>query len=71
MHNEIQISMRIWRSPMSATSQGAFVVIPEISLCDISMHNKRADFSTLTMDIEFREQILFLLRDLLPNMNLI
>ena len=38
---------------------------------DISMHNKRADSSTLTMDIEFWEQILFLLRDLLPNMNLI
>ena len=31
-----EISMRIWRSPMSATSQGAFVVIPEISLCGIS-----------------------------------
>ena len=31
-----EISMRTWRSPMSATSQGAFVVIPEISLCDIS-----------------------------------
>ena len=28
--------MRTWRSPMSADSQGAFVVIPEISLCDIS-----------------------------------
>ena len=36
MHNEIQISMRIWRSPMSATSQGAFVVIPEISPSNIS-----------------------------------
>ena len=36
MYNEIQISMRTWRSSMSATSQGAFVVIPEISLCDIS-----------------------------------
>ena len=31
-----EISMRRWRSPMSATSQGAFVVIPEISLSDIS-----------------------------------
>ena len=31
-----EISMRTWRSPMSAASQGAFVVIPEISLCDIS-----------------------------------
>ena len=31
-----EISMRTWRSPMSATSQGAFVVIPEILLCDIS-----------------------------------
>ena len=28
--------MRTWRSPMSATSQGAFVVIPEISHSDIS-----------------------------------
>ena len=28
--------MRTWRSPMSATSQGAFVDIPETSLCDIS-----------------------------------
>ena len=36
MHNEIQISMHTWRSPMSATSQGAFVVIPEISHGDIS-----------------------------------
>ena len=33
---KLEISMRTWRSPMSATSQGAFVVIPEISLCDIS-----------------------------------
>ena len=31
-----EISMRTWRSPMSATSQGAFVDIPETSLCDIS-----------------------------------
>ena len=31
-----EITMRTWRSPMSAASQGAFVVIPEISLCDIS-----------------------------------
>ena len=31
-----EISMRTWRSPMSATSQGTFVVILEISLCDIS-----------------------------------
>ena len=31
-----EISMRTWRSPMSAASQGAFVDIPEISLCDIS-----------------------------------
>ena len=36
--------MRTWRSPMSATSQGAFVVIPEISLYDISyiIKNPRA-----------------------------
>ena len=40
-----EISMRTWRSPMSATSQGAFVVIPEISLCDISyiMTKPRSD----------------------------
>ena len=31
-----EISMRTWRSPMSAASQGAFVDIPEISLRDIS-----------------------------------
>ncbi len=28
--------MRTWRAPMSATSQGAFVVIPETSHSDIS-----------------------------------
>ncbi len=28
--------MRTWRSPMSATSQGAFVVIPEMLRSDIS-----------------------------------
>ncbi len=66
-----EISMRIWRSFLSVALQDAFVVIPEIPHGDISMHNKRADSSTLTMDIEFWEQILFLLRDLLPNMNLI
>ncbi len=37
-----EISMRTWRSPMSAASQGAFVVIPEISLCDISYIIKKA-----------------------------
>ena len=31
-----EISMRTWRSPMSAASQGAFVVIPEIPHSDIS-----------------------------------
>ena len=31
-----EISMRTWRSPMSAASKGAFVVIPEISHSDIS-----------------------------------
>ena len=31
-----EIYMRTWRSPMSAASQGAFVVIPEISRSDIS-----------------------------------
>ncbi len=37
-----EISMRTWRSPMSTASQGAFVVIPEISLCDISYIIKKA-----------------------------
>mgnify|MGYP006875261437 CR=1 FL=1 len=36
VHNEIQISMHTCRSRMSAASQGAFVVIPEISHSDIS-----------------------------------
>ena len=31
-----EISMHTWRSPMSAASQGTFVVIPEISHGDIS-----------------------------------
>ena len=31
-----EISMRTWRSPMSVTSQGAFVLIPEISHSDNS-----------------------------------
>ena len=31
-----EISMRTWRSFLSAAAQGAFVLIPEISLCDIS-----------------------------------
>ena len=30
------VSMRTWRAPKSVASQGVFVVIPEISLCDIS-----------------------------------
>ena len=36
-----EISMRTWRSPMSAASQGAFVVIPEISHSDISYITKK------------------------------
>ncbi len=28
--------MRIWRSPMTSATKGAFVVIPEISHSDIS-----------------------------------
>ena len=42
--------MRTWRSPMSAASQGAFVVIPEISLCDISyiMTKPRSDTRPVT-----------------------
>ena len=39
-----EISMRTWRSPMSAASQGAFVVIPEISLCDISGISTKAPY---------------------------
>ena len=35
--------MRTWRSPMSAASQGTFVVIPEISLCDISYIIKKRE----------------------------
>ena len=31
-----EISMHTWRSPMNTASQGAFVVIPEISHGDIS-----------------------------------
>ena len=42
-----EISMRTWRSPMSATSQGAFAVIPEISLCDISYIIKKVVRETL------------------------
>ena len=37
-----EISMRTWRSPMSAASQGAFVVIPEISHSDISYIIKKS-----------------------------
>ena len=35
-----EISMRTWRSPMSTASQGAFAVIPEIPLADISCIKK-------------------------------
>ena len=35
-----EISMRTWRSPMSTASQGAFAVIPEIPLADISCRTK-------------------------------
>ena len=41
-----EISMHAWCSPMSAALQGAFVVIPEISLCDelrITMGNLDED----------------------------
>ena len=37
--------MRTWRSPMSAALQGAFVVIPEIPLCDISYIIKNLSFA--------------------------
>ena len=33
--------MRTWRSPMSATSQGAFVVIPEIIAMRYFLDNKK------------------------------
>ena len=36
VHNEIQISMCTCRSRMSDAPQGAFVVMQEILLCDIS-----------------------------------
>ena len=36
VHNEIQISMHTCRSLMSDAPQGTFVVMQEISLCDIS-----------------------------------
>ena len=36
VHNEIQISMHTCRSRMSDAPQGTFVVMLEISLCDIS-----------------------------------
>ena len=36
VHNEIQMSLCTCRSLMSDAPQGVFVVIPEISLCDIS-----------------------------------
>ena len=38
-----EISMRTWRAPMSATSQGAFVVIPEIARGDISYIIKKGE----------------------------
>ena len=38
-----EISMRTWRSSMSATSQGAFVVIPEIARGDISYIIKKGE----------------------------
>ena len=47
-----EISMRTWRSPMSATSQGAFVVIPEISLYDISYIIKYLFFKERTHIIQ-------------------
>ena len=36
VHNEIEISIRAWHSCVRTASQGAFVVIPEISRSDIS-----------------------------------
>ena len=42
-----EISMRTWRSPMSAASQGAFVVIPEISHSDISYIIKKSKWRFL------------------------
>ena len=42
-----EISMRTWRSPMSAASQGAFVMIPEISHSDISYIIRTATFQRL------------------------
>ena len=60
MHNEIQISMRTWRSPMSATSQGAFVVIPEISHSDISYIIKNgAEDEIRTRDVHLGKVTLY------------
>ena len=45
-----EISMRIWRSSMSAASQGAFVVIPEISHSDISGITTKAPCEVALID---------------------
>ena len=56
VHNEIQISMRIWRSPMSATSQGAFVVIPGNIAWQYFPHNQNFSpaFSLATRSLRFK-----------------
>ena len=43
-----EISMRAWRSFMSAAPYGAFVVIPEISPSDISYRIKRKNPRQIT-----------------------
>ena len=45
-----EISMHTWRSPMSATSQAAFVVIPEMSHSDISYIMKYVVLRHLSKD---------------------
>ena len=49
-----EISMRTWRSPMSAASQGAFVVIPEISHSDISCIIKQITEECVEVEEEAR-----------------
>ena len=44
-----EISMRTWRSPMRATSQGAFVVIPEIPSVDKGTHDLQRSICFCTL----------------------
>ncbi len=44
-----EISMRTWRAPMSAASQGAFVVIPEIPSVDKGTHDLQRSICFCTL----------------------